>query len=745
MTITLDGSSLTVEKLVRIAREGEQVELDPAALERIKVCRAMLEEKIAAREIMYGTNTGIGEFSEIVLDDDQVQQFQRYLVYNHAAGIGEPAPIEVVRAAMAARVNVHAHGNSGNRPEITQTLVALLNKGVTPVMSSKGSVGACGDLAPMAQMALVMMGEGDSFYQGERMPSREALERAGIPVPGLEARDGLATINGSNVLTGMSALLCYDADRWLRQAEIAASMSLEALLANLKPYNSKLHELRGFSGAVRSAAAIRACIQESDLATGKIKTKVQDAYSMRSTPQVIGAAHDALKWAKSQVEIELNGVGDNPIFVPEDKLTLTGANFQGTPVSLPMEMVGQAITMVSVLSERRLNRLENTGDEPGPARLPDAQPRLLQRPDAQPVHRRHAHHRAAHPVGAGEHDEHPRRGGPGGLRLHGHEHRPQEPPDPRERLRRARHRVHGRGAGARLPRLHAGQGRARRQGRDPQARRPPRHRPAAVPGPQRDGRPGRVGRDPRRGRGRGRPAGLTSGTSMPAGRGSGGAPAKAAVRPLGSPPSPFSYPLPVRRDRLAPANGGPMDDPAVRAQLDAADITVGPLHRNLPAPELIARSLARGEGIFAANGALVVTTGERTGRSPADRYIVDEPGAEDVDWGASNQPCTPEFFDRQVRRVSDYLRRREVYVFDGFIGAEPTYRTPIRVVTRASWHGLFAHTLFVRPEPIDLEDFEPAFTVIDCGELPVDARPEAAGTATPAAATGRRRPSSASP
>jgi phosphoenolpyruvate carboxykinase (ATP) len=168
-----------------------------------------------------------------------------------------------------------------------------------------------------------------------------------------------------------------------------------------------------------------------------------------------------------------------------------------------------------------------------------------------------------------------------------------------------------------------------------------------------------------------------------------------------------------------------MDEPAVRAQLDAADITVGPLHRNLPAPELIARSLARGEGIFAANGALVVTTGERTGRSPADRYIVDEPEATGVAWGGPNQPCTPEFFDRQVRRVSDYLRRREVYVFDGFIGAEPTYRTPIRVVARASWHGLFAHTLFVRPEPIDLEDFAPAFTVIACGELPVDARPDA--------------------
>ena len=183
MTIILDGSSLTVEKLVAIARDGEQVGLDPAAAERIVACRAMLEEKIAAHEIMYGTNTGIGEFSEIVLDDEQVKQFQRYLVYNHAAGIGEPAPVEVVRGAMAARVNVHAHGNSGNRLEITQTLVDLLNKGVTPVMSSKGSVGACGDLAPMAQMALVMMGEGESFYQGERMPSRAAMEKAASRSP----------------------------------------------------------------------------------------------------------------------------------------------------------------------------------------------------------------------------------------------------------------------------------------------------------------------------------------------------------------------------------------------------------------------------------------------------------------------------------------------------------------------------------------------------------------------------------
>ena len=359
MSIVLDGNSLTIEKLVRIARHGEKVELDPRALERIKVCRTMLEDKLQAHEIMYGTNTGIGEFSEVVLDDEQVKQFQRFLIYNHAAGIGDPIAVESVRASIAGRINVHAHGNSGCRLEITMTLIDLLNKGVTPVVCQKGSVGASGDLAPMSQVALLMMGEGEAFYQGKRMPSKQAMDLAGIPVPGLLARDGLATINGSNVLTAMSALHLYDINRWLKQAEIAAAMTLEALFANMKPYDVRVHEHRGFAGAIRSSKAILKCVRGSDLLTGGIKTKVQDAYSMRSSPQVIGAAHDAIAFARKQVEIELNGVGDNPIFLPEFKLTLTGANFQGTPVSLPMDMAGVAVTMVCVLSERRLNRLTN--------------------------------------------------------------------------------------------------------------------------------------------------------------------------------------------------------------------------------------------------------------------------------------------------------------------------------------------------------------------------------------------------
>ena len=359
MTLIITGAGITIEQVVDVARHHKKVQLHPKAVDRIKKCRAMLEKKISSHEIMYGVNTGIGEFSEVVLSDDQVQEFQKYLVYNHAAGIGDPMPIEYVRGAMLGRINVHAHGQSGCRPIITQTLVEMLNKGVTPFVCQKGSVGACGDLAPMAQIALLMMGKGKAYYKGKLLEGKQAMDKAGITVPGLQARDGLSIINGSNVLTAMSAIFLFDANNWLKQAEIAAAMSLEALKANMKPYSLKLHQARGFAGAIRSAKTIEKLIEGGDLKEEKIKCKVQDAYSMRSTPQVIGTAHDIVAYAKSQVEIELNGVGDNPIFFPDEDLQISGANFQGTPVSLPMDIAGAAITMVSVLSERRMNRLNN--------------------------------------------------------------------------------------------------------------------------------------------------------------------------------------------------------------------------------------------------------------------------------------------------------------------------------------------------------------------------------------------------
>ncbi len=358
MAVVITGKDLKIEDVYNVAHGKEKVELHPDALESIKACRSFIEEKIEEGEIMYGVNTGIGEFSEVVLNDEQIKQFQKYLIYNHSAGIGEPCPIEHVRGAMVGRINVHANGHSGCRPIITQTLIEMLNKGVTPVVCEKGSVGASGDLAPMSQIALLLMGEGEAFYEGKRYPGKEAMDKAGIEIPGLKARDGLAAINGSNLLTAMSALIIYETERLFKQAEIAAAMTLEALMANLKPYDERLHRLRGFKGAITSAGNIKKVIEDSDLLKG-MKVRVQDAYSMRSTPQVLGAARDQLRWTRSQVEIELNGVGDNPVFLPEDGIVLTGANFQGTPVSVPMDMLGSVITMVCVISERRLNRLLN--------------------------------------------------------------------------------------------------------------------------------------------------------------------------------------------------------------------------------------------------------------------------------------------------------------------------------------------------------------------------------------------------
>ena len=358
MAVVITGNDLRIEDVYNIAHGKEKVELHPDALKRITICRAFIEQKIEKGEIIYGVNTGIGEFSEVVLTGKQIKQFQKYLIYNHSAGIGEPCPIEHVRGAMLGRINVHAHGHSGCRPIITQTLIEMLNKGVTPVVCEKGSVGASGDLAPMSQIALLLMGEGEAFYKGKRYSGKEALAKAGIEIPDLQARDGLATINGSNLLTAMAALIIYETERFFKQAEIAAAMTLEALMANLKPYDERLHKLRGFQGAVTSAGNIKKVIEDSDLLKG-MKVRVQDAYSMRSTPQVLGAARDQLRWTRSQVEIELNGVGDNPIFLPKDGVVLTGANFQGSPVSVPLDMLGSVITMVCVISERRLNRLLN--------------------------------------------------------------------------------------------------------------------------------------------------------------------------------------------------------------------------------------------------------------------------------------------------------------------------------------------------------------------------------------------------
>ncbi len=358
--IVLNGDGLTIEAFEKIAKRGEKVSVSDDAWARIKRCRKMLDDKVKKGEVMYGVTTGIGELAEVVLSPDQVKKFQKYLVYSHCAGCGEPMDIHDARGAMASRINVHCKGHSGVRPEIVQAIVDLLNNGVTPVMFQHGSVGACGDLSPMSQFALVLIGEGEAFYNGERLPAKEALKRAGLKPIEFMARDGLAVINGSNCILSMGSQQLMTIKRYIKTAEIAASMSLEALNAQMISYDERIHMKRGFKGAVETAANIRKLTEGSEMLSGVLgKKKVQDAYSLRSTPQVIGSARDAMRYAREQFETELNGVCDNPVFLPDDDLVLPGANFQGTPLAFPLELMGTSVTTVGVLSERRLNRLMN--------------------------------------------------------------------------------------------------------------------------------------------------------------------------------------------------------------------------------------------------------------------------------------------------------------------------------------------------------------------------------------------------
>jgi histidine ammonia-lyase len=359
MPHVIDGEHLDIATLVDVARNGADAELSPVGLERIIACRAILDRKLENGDLMYGVTTGIGELCDVVLTKDQTRDFQRYLVYSHAAGYGKPALIEDVRAAMISRVNVLSKGYSGVRPIVPETMLEMLRKGVTPVMCRRGSVGASGDLSPMAQMALVLIGEGEAFYEGERMPGAEAMKRAGVPTIVFEARDGLACINGSNVCTGMGALMINDAHRFYRTAELAAALSFEGLKANITCCDERLHKARGYAGAVRTASELRRLCDGSDLLKTPAR-KVQDAYSIRSTPQIIGSAWDALEWSEKMILTELNGVGDNPLFFEDDGGTvIPGANFQGTPIAFALEMTGIAVTTVATMAERRTNRLLN--------------------------------------------------------------------------------------------------------------------------------------------------------------------------------------------------------------------------------------------------------------------------------------------------------------------------------------------------------------------------------------------------
>jgi len=357
--LTIDGGDLTVEDVVEVARNSAKIELSKEAMAKVTASRSIVEKLIAKKEKIYGVSTGIGELSNVILTPEQVREFQRYIVYSHAAGWGDPVAVDDARAAWLTRTNVLAKGFSGLRPIVVETLAEMLNKGVTPVMCQKGSVGASGDLSPLGQGALVVMGEGEAFYRGNRMAGKEAMDKANIKTIVLEARDGLAMINGSNLVAGMGCLQIHDAEVLVKTSEVAAAMTLEALLPNMLAYDERVHKVRGYEGAMACADNIRRIVEGSEVLKQKPQ-KVQESYSLRSTPQVVGAAKDTLKFARTMFETEINGVGDNPLFFPDEGgICLTGANFQGTPLAFGLEFLGIGLTTVGALSERRMNRLVN--------------------------------------------------------------------------------------------------------------------------------------------------------------------------------------------------------------------------------------------------------------------------------------------------------------------------------------------------------------------------------------------------
>ena len=358
MVIVLDGKTLKIEDVVKVARERYTVEFSKESKEKIKKCQAFVEELVNKGEAIYGVTTGIGEFSRIKVSKEQSDLLQRNIVYSHAAGVGNHVAPEVVRAAMLCRANVMAQGITGVRLETAQTYIDMINKDVVPLVNEKGSVGTSGDLSPMSQIAEVAIGEGWAWFKGEKMGGAKAMKAAGLKPIVMTYKEGLGLINGSQMITGLSALLLYDAYRLFKVGQIASSMTVDALKGVMKAYDPRIHAIRPFKGQNLVAANMRKIMDGSEILADK-SGKIQDGYSMRCTPQVLGPVQDMLVYARNQVEIEMNSGIDNPIFLVEEKVFLTGGNFHAQPIAAVLDFLGIVFTFAGGLSERHTNRLMN--------------------------------------------------------------------------------------------------------------------------------------------------------------------------------------------------------------------------------------------------------------------------------------------------------------------------------------------------------------------------------------------------
>lgn len=362
--VYIDGENLSIEDVVAVARDHVEVEIPQKVKHKVERCRQILEDLIKEKKVVYGVTTGFGALGSIVISPEHIKELQTNLIRSHSAGVGKALDKDITRALMLLRANTLAKGNSGIRLETLETLVQMINKGVHPIIPEKGSVGASGDLAPLSHMTLVMIGEGEAEYKGEKIGGKEAMRKAGIPPVELESKEGIALNNGTQMMTAIAVLTLHDAERLIKTAEIAASLSLEALSGISDAFDERIHQARPHPGQITSAQNIKSLISgskiiksSSEVITNNEGRPPQDPYSLRCTPQVIGAARDALSYVRRIIETEINAATDNPLIFIEEKACLSGGNFHGQPISVAMDMLSIILTIIGNMSERRIARL----------------------------------------------------------------------------------------------------------------------------------------------------------------------------------------------------------------------------------------------------------------------------------------------------------------------------------------------------------------------------------------------------
>ncbi len=357
--IRIDGRSLRLEDVERVARGGVRVELAPDARVRVERARALVDRIVAERRVVYGITTGFGALAEVVIPAERIRELQVNLIRSHAGGVGDSFPAEETRAITLLRANVLALGHSGVRPVVIERLLDLLNAGVEPVIPKLGSVGASGDLAPLSHLALVLIGEGRACFGREELSGAAALQRAGLEPIVLEAKEGLALNNGTQVHTAVGILALLAAERAVETADVAGALSLEALRGTPDAFAAQIQAVRPHAGQARSAERLRALLADSEIRESHRDNdpRVQDAYSIRCMPQVHGAARNGLAYARGVLEIEANSATDNPLIFPDDELVISGGNFHGQPVAQVLDLVAMVCADLAAISERRIARL----------------------------------------------------------------------------------------------------------------------------------------------------------------------------------------------------------------------------------------------------------------------------------------------------------------------------------------------------------------------------------------------------